>query len=61
MQKFLNIQLIKIEIFFNFLDKNIFKILNLKKNYIEKSIYKSCIIKKKIVEKDFKEKNLEKF
>ena len=41
--------------FFNFLNKNIQKILNLENSFIEKSIYKSCIIKKKVVEKDFKE------
>ena len=52
--------LISDKAFFNFLNKNIKEVLNLKNNYIEKSIYKSCIIKKKIVEKDFKEKNLRK-
>ena len=52
--------LISDKAFFNFLNKNIKNILNLKNNYIEKSIYKSCIIKKKIVEKDFKEKNVRK-
>ena len=46
--------------FFYFLNKNVEKILKLKRSYIEKSIYKSCIIKKNIVEKDFKEKNLRK-
>ena len=46
--------------FFNFLNKNIQKILNLESSYIEKSIYRSCIIKKKIVEKDFKEIGLRK-
>ena len=52
--------LISNRIFFNFLNKNINKILNLENDYIEKSIYKSCIIKKNIVEKDFKEKGLRK-
>jgi 3-dehydroquinate synthase len=46
--------------FFNFLDKNIFNILNLKSPFIQKSIYESCCIKKKIVEKDETEKNLRK-
>ncbi len=46
--------------FFNFLNRNVSKILNLKSNYIENSIYKSCIIKKNIVEKDFKERGLRK-
>jgi 3-dehydroquinate synthase len=41
--------------FFSFLDKNNFKILNLKSPYIEKAIYKSCLIKKRIVESDEKE------
>ena len=46
--------------FFNFLDNNIGKIINLKSPVIEKTIYKSCLIKKKIVEKDEKEKGLRK-
>ncbi len=46
--------------FFNFLNKNIFNILNLKKNTLEKAIYESCKIKRLIVEKDEKEKNLRK-
>ncbi len=46
--------------FYNFLDKNIHKILNLKSPTLEKSIYESCKIKKLIVEKDEKEKNLRK-
>ena len=46
--------------FFLFLNKNAFKILNLKSPFIEKSIYQSCSIKKKIVEKDEKEKRLRK-
>tara|TARA_Y100000590_G_scaffold455091_1_gene603070 strand:- start:1221 stop:2324 length:1104 start_codon:yes stop_codon:yes gene_type:complete len=45
---------------FKFLDKNKFKILNLKTPYIEKAILDSCIIKKNIVQKDEKEKNLRK-
>jgi len=46
--------------FFNFLDKNTLKIINLKSPFIEKSIYQSCLIKKQIVQKDSKEKNLRK-
>ena len=46
--------------FFNYLDSNGSKILNLKSPFLEKSIYKSCLIKKKIVEADEKEKNLRK-
>jgi len=46
--------------FFLFLNKNAFKILNLKSPFIEKSIYQSCSIKKKIVEKDEKEKGIRK-
>ncbi len=46
--------------FFLFLNKNAFKILNLKSPFIEKSIYQSCSIKKKIVEKDEKEKRIRK-
>ena len=45
---------------FNFLDKNIIKILKLKSPFIEKAIINSCMLKKKIVEKDEKEKNLRK-
>ena len=46
--------------FYKFLDKNVFKILNLKSPFIEKVIFKSCKIKKKVVEKDEKEKNYRK-
>ena len=46
--------------FFLFLNKNAFKILNLKSPFIEKSIYESCLIKKKVIEKDEKEKNIRK-
>ncbi len=46
--------------FFNFLNKNYKKILNLSSPFIEKSIYESCKIKKKIVEKDEKESGLRK-
>ncbi len=46
--------------FFLFLDKNIKKILNLKKYFIEKAILESCKIKKQIVEKDETESNLRK-
>ena len=45
---------------FNYLNKNIINILNLKSNYIEKAILNSCKLKKKIVEKDEKESNLRK-
>ena len=46
--------------FFNFLNKNIKKILNLSSPFIEKAIYESCRIKKKVVEKDEKETGLRK-
>ena len=46
--------------FFNFLDKNLQRILNLSSPYIEKTIYESCKIKKKVVEKDEKEIGLRK-
>ena len=46
--------------FFNFLDKNVGKILNLSSPFIEKAIYQSCKIKKQIVEKDEKENDLRK-
>ncbi len=46
--------------FFNFLNTNGFKILNLESPFIEKAIYKSCSIKKKIVEADEKEIGLRK-
>ena len=46
--------------FFNFLNKNTKKIINLKSPFIEKAIFESCKIKKNIVEKDEKEKNLRK-
>ena len=45
---------------FNFLNKNLEKILNLSSPFIEKAIYESCKIKKKVVEKDEKEKALRK-
>jgi len=45
---------------FNFLDKNIISILNLKSPFIEKAIFESCKIKKNLVEKDEKETNLRK-
>ena len=45
---------------FNFLDKNIIKILKLKSPFIEKAIINSCMLKKKIVEKDEREKKLRK-
>ena len=46
--------------FYNFLDKNVNYILNIKSPFLEKAIYESCKIKKIIVEKDEKEKNLRK-
>ena len=45
---------------FNFLNKNIKKILNLSSPFIETAIYESCKIKKKVVEKDEKEAALRK-
>ena len=45
---------------FNYLDKNIHNILNLKSPFIEKTIADSCKVKKNIVEKDEKEKNFRK-
>ena len=47
--------------FFQFLNNNLDKILNLKSPFIEKTIYESCKIKKNIVEKDEREKDLRKF
>ena len=46
--------------FFNFLNNNINKILNLKSPFIDKAIYESCKIKKSVVEKDEKEEGLRK-
>ena len=46
--------------FYNFLNKNYRKILNLSSPLIEKAIYESCKIKKNIVEKDENEENLRK-
>ena len=46
--------------FFNFLNKNLKKILSLSSPFIEKAIYESCKIKKKVVEKDEKETALRK-
>ncbi len=46
--------------FFNFLNKNLQKILSLSSPFIEKAIYESCKIKKKIVEKDEREVALRK-
>ena len=46
--------------FYNYLNKNIDEILELRSPTIEKSIYESCKVKKTIVEKDEKEKNLRK-
>ena len=52
--------LIKDKKFFNFLDKNYKKILDLKSPYIEKAIFKSCKIKRGVIEIDEKEKGLRK-
>ena len=46
--------------FYNFLNKNYSKIINLKTPIIEKTIYESCKIKKSVVEKDDQEKDLRK-
>jgi 3-dehydroquinate synthase len=46
--------------FYNFLNKNVLKILVLKSPFIEKAIFESCKIKKKIVEKDENESGLRK-
>ena len=41
--------------FFKFLDKNYFKIIDLKSPFIEKAIFNSCKIKQSVVENDEKE------
>jgi 3-dehydroquinate synthase len=46
--------------FYNYLNKNFLKILNLETPFIEKAIYESCKIKKIVVEKDEKEKSIRK-
>jgi|TARA_B110000114_G_scaffold175594_1_gene205298 3-dehydroquinate synthase len=46
--------------FFNFLDINGSKILNLESPFIERAIFKSCSIKKKVVEADEKELGIRK-
>ena len=46
--------------FYDFLNNNKTKILNLTSPFLEKSIYESCKIKKAVVEKDEKEKGLRK-
>ena len=48
------------KIFYNYLNKNSKKILNLKTPFIEKVIYESCKIKKMIIEKDEREKGIRK-
>ena len=48
------------KVFYNYLNNNSLKILNLKSPFIEKTIFESCKIKKTIVEKDEKEKGLRK-
>ena len=52
--------LIKDKIFYNYLNKNISKILKRNSPFIEKAIFKSCKIKKDVVEKDEKEKGIRK-
>ncbi|MDB3888434.1 3-dehydroquinate synthase [Candidatus Pelagibacter sp.] len=52
--------LIMNKVFYNYLDNNASKILNLKPPFIEKAIFESCKIKKSIVEKDEKEKGIRK-
>ena len=52
--------IIKDKKFFKFLDKNIFKILNLESPYIEKSILESCKIKQRVVQLDEKENGIRK-
>ena len=44
--------------FFNYINSNSKKILNLKSPYIENAIHESCKIKKSVVEKDEKEKGM---
>lgn len=46
--------------FFNFLNKNVLKILDLKSPYIEKAIHQSCLIKKKIIQIDERENGIRK-
>ena len=46
--------------FFEFLNKNGTKVINLKSPLIEKAIYKSCFIKKRVVEADEKEMGVRK-
>ena len=46
--------------FFNFLNKNYFKIMDLKSPFIEKAIFHSCKIKQSVVEKDEKETGMRK-
>ena len=52
--------LINSKTFFNFLNNNFKKIVELKSPFIEKAILESCKIKKIIIEKDEKEQNLRK-
>ena len=46
--------------FYNYLNNNVSKILDLKTPFIEKAIFESCKIKKMVVEKDEKEKGIRK-
>ena len=46
--------------FYDFLNKNFLKILNLKSSIIDKTIFESCKIKKNIIKRDEKEKSLRK-
>jgi 3-dehydroquinate synthase len=46
--------------FYNYLNKHVLKILNLRSPFIEKAIFESCKIKKTVVEKDEKERGIRK-
>ena len=46
--------------FYNYLNKNVSNILDLKSPFVEKAIFESCKIKKSVIEKDEKEKGIRK-
>jgi 3-dehydroquinate synthase/shikimate kinase/3-dehydroquinate synthase len=52
--------LISNKFFYNYLNNNTSKILDLRSPFLEKAIYQSCKIKKAVVEKDETEKNIRK-
>jgi 3-dehydroquinate synthase/shikimate kinase/3-dehydroquinate synthase len=52
--------LISNKFFYNYLNNNTSKVLDLRSPFIEKAIYESCKIKKRVVEKDETEKNIRK-